>query len=290
MQCLTPVTVLRPYRKMNKRFEDAAVQVPCGKCRICLSKRQRDWIFRMEKELQRSSSACFITLTYEHPPTTQNGLYTLQSQDLTKFFKRLRIKARKAKIRYYAVGEYGSKYRRPHYHAIVFNLPRYLIERSDLIESVWHAGNWPDGVKPGIIQVDACTSGSIGYVAGYCNQGTWVPDHCADTGLIDDRRPHYSAMSKGIGQNYLTPKTIEYHVSKKIGFIQTDDKHIQRLPRYYRDKIFSRAEREQMAREAEELNAFDLNEWFRNVEHQIEYIKTEQRKWEQKQVLERQSL
>jgi hypothetical protein len=275
---------------MNQRHENAAVQVPCGKCRICLSKRQRDWIFRLEKELERSTSACFITLTYESPPVSQNGLFTLQSQDLTRFFKRLRVASKKHKIKYYAVGEYGSKFQRPHYHAIVFNIPRNIVERSYIIESIWHGGTWADNVKPGIIQVDACTSGSIGYVAGYCNQGTWAPDHCNHTGLIDDRRPHYSCMSKGLGANYLTPNTVKYHVENQIGFLQTDLKHIQRLPRYYRDKIFSRAEREQMAKEAAELEAFDLDQYFRNAEHQIEYIKTEQLKWEQKQKLERQSL
>lgn len=273
---------------MGQRFENAAVQVPCGKCRICLKKRQRDWIFRMQKELQRSTSSCFLTLTYEQAPLSENGLMTLRSQDLTKFFKRLRLKSPN-KLKYYAVGEYGSKYSRPHYHAIVFNLPQHLIARSDRIESIWHGGSW-NGALPGIIQVDACTAGSIGYVAGYCNQGTWTPEHDRDTGLIDDRRPHYSAMSKGLGWNYLTPNMVKYHVQNKIGYVTTPGGGIQRLPRYFRDKIFSKLEREEMAREAAELEAFDLDKWFQSVDHQVEYIKMEQKKFEQKLKLERQAL
>lgn len=235
----------------------------------------------MEKEQERSTSSCFITLTYEEPPLSPNGWMTLRSQDVTKFIKRLRHES-KEKLKYYSVGEYGSKYNRPHYHIIMFNLPQRLVIRSESIAAIWHGGSWEPGVKPGIIQVDACTSGSIGYVAGYCQQGTWVPDHCQLTGLIDDRRPHYSTMSKGLGDNYLTPQQIAWH--KKTGTIVLNRPggHIQRLPRFYRDKIFSRAERERIYEESQEIENYDFEKWFRSAEHRIEYTRVEQQKFEQK--------
>lgn len=296
MICITPITVVRPYRKMDSKYgSENAVTVPCGKCFICLVKRQKDWVFRMTKELNRSSSAAFITLTYEEPPLSPNGLMTLRSQDFTKFIKRLRHET-KEKITYYSIGEYGSKYKRPHYHAIIFNLPHKLIRNSALIESIWKAGEW-EGAIPGIIQVDACTAGSIGYVAGYCQHGTWIPDHCPNSGLVDDRKPHYSAMSKGIGSNYLTPAIKKYHKQNAIGYLTGPGGYLQRIPRYYKEKLFTPDElseklawKKQVNLDAQEYAEFNIEKWFKSVEAEVSWKKTEIQKFEQKQKYERQSL
>jgi hypothetical protein len=252
-------------------------------------KRQKDWIFRMETELQRSTSGCFLTLTYEQPPVSENGLFTLNSQHVTKFMKRLR-KRNKMPIKYYSIGEYGSKFKRPHYHLIVFNLSNALISRSERICSIWHGGKWERNVIPGIIQVDPATSGTIGYVAGYCQQGTWKPEHDTDTGLFDDRRPHYSTMSKGLGANYLTQKQIEYHRKNELLTICRPGGYLQRLPRYYASAIFNRQEREAIIEKNRLEMEFDFEKWFKNAEHQVEYTREAQRLFEKKLKLERQAL
>ena len=60
----------------------------------------------------------------ENAPFAEGGFSLLRS-DFQKFMKRLRKHAKSTKIKYYACGEYGTNYtERPHYHAIVFNLPR----------------------------------------------------------------------------------------------------------------------------------------------------------------------
>lgn len=63
-----------------------------------------------------------LTLTYDTGHLPQNG--SLVKKDLTDFWKRLRYRLRRDKkvtdLKYFACGEYGDNYGRPHYHAILF--------------------------------------------------------------------------------------------------------------------------------------------------------------------------
>lgn len=59
----------------------------------------------------------FVTLTYE----TDVG--SLEPQHLTAFLRAFRKLVAPIKIRYYAVGEYGEKNGRPHYHIALFGWP-----------------------------------------------------------------------------------------------------------------------------------------------------------------------
>lgn len=108
----------------------------------------------MMMELDNHSSACFITLTYEDYYLPEYG--SLVKSDLQKFFKRLR-KNTGLHLRYYAVGEYGSKRGRPHYHAIIYGMPQ------DEHTALAISKAWPFGR----IQVDPCNLNTIQYVAGY---------------------------------------------------------------------------------------------------------------------------
>lgn len=117
------------------------IPVGCGKCPPCRRNRTNGWVFRIMQEDRISDSAYFVTLTYDgdNLPRSYNGLPTLVKSDFQLFMKRLRINLKRAgkqsSLKYYAVGEYGSKFKRPHYHAVIFNLPD-----TDLIESTWGKG------------------------------------------------------------------------------------------------------------------------------------------------------
>lgn len=242
MSCLTPLTVMRPREEWmpNNEFSTSSRVVPCGSCPECLKQRQKDWIFRLQYEQKQSQSSCFLTLTYEEAPMTENGLMTLRYQDVQKFLKRLRLENPNRQLKYYCVGEYGTQGLRPHYHLILFNVRHYLLERKRLVLDIWRGGSWKDA-QPGIIQIDACTSGSIGYVCGYLNKGK----HTRLNGLPfnDDRQPMFSKMSKGLGANYLTDKTVNYYKKKLEPYLITQDGIKQRIPRYYKDKMFSDQEK-----------------------------------------------
>ena len=112
-RCIAPFSVTHKTKGL--------VQVPCNKCPHCYARRISGWSYRLLREARDSDQAHFITLTYNttHVPITQEGNFTLSPRDLQLYFKRLRKTS--PRLKYYAVGEYGSELNRPHYHAIVFN-------------------------------------------------------------------------------------------------------------------------------------------------------------------------
>lgn len=114
--------------------------VNCGKCPICQERKRLSWSLRMQEEHHASETADFITLTYAVNPVNQYGLETLDYKDLKDFIKALKQRQKRqfnSTFRYFAVGEYGTKSGRPHYHLITFNLHPGLIEQ---IPETWNKG------------------------------------------------------------------------------------------------------------------------------------------------------
>ena len=124
---------------------------PCGCCLPCRINNARTKQHRIMLEAKSHTNSAFITLTYndEHLPFTLDGLTTLCKRDLQNYFKRLRRKL-KYEIRYFAVGEYGTKKsdittfegERPHYHAIVFGINQLDYEH---ISGAWKICDEPIG-------------------------------------------------------------------------------------------------------------------------------------------------
>ncbi|AXL14883.1 replication initiator protein [Microviridae sp.] len=103
---------------------------PCGRCMPCRINTKRMWTGRIIGEsVAYKNNSTFLTMTYdeEHKPKDNS----LSFRDLQGYLKRLRSGSL-GELRYFAVGEYGDKTARPHYHAIIFNAPaetweQYLI-------------------------------------------------------------------------------------------------------------------------------------------------------------------
>lgn len=98
--------------------------IPCGKCDECRVNHAKQWAVRCMCEFEsrnddEKSRCWFITFTYDD----YHNRGVLYSRDMTLFFKRLRKRFKDYKIKYFYCGEYGSKTLRPHYHAIIYNLP-----------------------------------------------------------------------------------------------------------------------------------------------------------------------
>ena len=130
MPCYSPLSgyYARQTNKSGKRsivfdlklgYQDMPVQVPCGQCIGCRLDYSRSWAIRCLHEAETHIENCFITLTYDDNHLPSDG--SLVKHHLQDFFKRLRRRNEPKKIKYYACGEYGEKYSRPHYHACVFN-------------------------------------------------------------------------------------------------------------------------------------------------------------------------
>lgn len=115
--CLFPIKArLPPEGGRPTIHPDGDLQLPCGSCRECISKRAIEWATRAKHEISQHADNCFLTLTYDndHLPS-----HFIIKNDFQKFLKKLRKKLYK-KISYMVSYEYGSQTFRPHMHAIIF--------------------------------------------------------------------------------------------------------------------------------------------------------------------------
>jgi hypothetical protein len=242
MQCQSPFLVKNTNLDVNN--ENLMTPVPCGKCIPCLKRRSSHWSFRINEEQKKAKSSCFLTLTYEKTPLSANGLPTLVKKDYQNFFKRLRklAPAQKGKnrLKYFACGEYGTKTQRPHYHAIVFNIPQDIINNATQIRDTW---------KHGHVMVTNSNLATINYVVGYITKGGFKHQIDKEHGIYDDRIPDFQLMSKGLGECYLTPSMIKYYKDRKLFCIVHEDGHILSMPRYYKNKIFNKMELKELFKE-----------------------------------------
>ena len=192
------------------------------------------WKLRLLYELSNWDSALFLTLTYdnEHLPVD----YGLHKKDLVGFFKRLRSYLDydgKGKIKYYAVGEYGGKTKRPHYHAIVFGLSPYSSEVKQYIIDSWQnrCEAWQfDRSRGKKCALQPVCPEDIEYVTGYVQKKL-----SGDMALEEygNREHPFAIMSKGLGLDFASLNADRLRMN---GFTYLNGHKIS-LPRYYRDKL-----------------------------------------------------
>lgn len=276
MKCDSPHIVNLTEEKSQK-LQSNTVAVPCGKCYNCKRRRIAQWSLRLIKEQEVSTSAHFLTLTYDslHVPITENGFMTLcknskQNEQLKKlekrvhgesdisiqaFFKRLRyyeqeyeqlyerktnkIVTRKS-IRYYLAGEYGAVRKRPHYHCILFNLSSITSIEKAWATAVMQNGVAIDWISFGSFDIQEVNSNTIEYTLKYICKDGWNRQH-----KNDDRQPEFALMSKGLGKDFLTPDIESFYNSRlDINYMVNAKGHKVALPRYYRDKLMTEETRE----------------------------------------------
>lgn len=219
--------------------------VPCGKCPPCIKTHSKGWVFRLQQESKDHQTELFLNLTYDekHVPKNKYGINTLRKKDLQLFWKRLRKRLHdhygdKYKFKYYACGEYGTQTNRPHYHAVIFGLPKLMCVDPQEITDIWGKGH---------IVLGSVTGGSIAYVTQYVHKKAIKGFENVYEQLIKTNKhgwrikgcePEFSAMSKKLGLNYITPAMIKYHRENLAAYCTLDGGIKTSMPRYYRDKIF----------------------------------------------------
>lgn len=224
MKCDTPYYVL-PKAGIEK------VPVPCGKCPNCKRNRVNHWVFRLMKQSEIEEHAHFVTLTYDtrYVPISPNGYMTLRKKDVQDYMKRLR-KLEPGQLKYYFVGEYGSKNKRPHYHAIVFG-----VSDSENFFRAWHIGDNPLGQ----VHVGTVSNDSVAYTMKYIDKPAFERKHARD-----DRAREFSLMSKKMGVNYITDQIRAYHNADVTRNYVTLKGGVRvSMPRYYREKIYDEQQR-----------------------------------------------
>jgi len=190
--------------------------IPCGSCPGCKLERSRTWGIRCVHEARMHKENCFITLTYNDANLPANG--SLVPRHLQLFHKRLNMAVARSRdgvgIRYFGCGEYGSQFKRPHYHSLIFgfdfpdkkiysyNSREEPIFSSQILDGIWGFGE---------CKIGAVTFDSAAYVARYSlkkasklqREAGYYVVYDAD-GVLHERVPEFPVMSRrpGIGATY----------------------------------------------------------------------------------------
>lgn len=218
--------------------------VPCGKCGLCLNSKRMNWLMRIEQENSKTRLPYqwFLTLTYnEKRVPRKRGVKTLYKRHPQLFFKRLR-KAGEI-IKYILVGEYGSKTQRPHYHIIC-----WTTADASAIDNAWSYGH---------VHYRKVARESVLYTLKYILNPR--------QGDNEVKQKEYAVFSKGLGLVYMDKTMYDWHTrdyeNPKL-FTIIEGRKVP-LPRYYRNKIFTKYQLRQNA----------IDQYYRALKQKMKAIK-----------------
>lgn len=218
------------------------IKTGCGWCKECRAKIARDWLIRLNEEIKTNKNAQFVSLSMSVDSIIQleEDLYKtkykgisenigetdvniLASFAIRRWTERWRKKNKKAP-RHFLITELGhTNSERIHLHGLVWGDP-------EMIEKTWQYGNIDIGEW-----VDERT---INYITKYITK-------------IDDIHKGYKQAtftSKGMGKEYIE-RNYNWHKFKgketNTKYRMKDGKEIE-LPRYYKEKLWTEEEREEI--------------------------------------------
>lgn len=223
LQCCKPIEIYQNVKtnKYQFKFDQNCtlkpIYVDCNKCEACQQKYISQLGMRARHELLYANASCFITLTVsdEYIDTVfpdrslDHKAFQLFIKKLRNYLIRHKYKDNPEecpKIKYIMCGEYGEKFLRPHYHAVIFGYDFDDIQqlyqkgkkvkgtfRSPELEKLWQYGF--SSVKKA--NYDTCT-----YLAKYVAKGKGKDkseyqylDY--NTGEIKHRKKEYMVYPKG---------------------------------------------------------------------------------------------
>ena len=136
------------------------------------------------------------------------------------FFKRLR---KYREVRYFACGEYGDRFNRPHYHAIIYGIrPK---EDKELLCKCW---------KNGLVHTGTVTEDSCNYVAKYMTKKLRGLALAEALKKDPDFKNEFVLMSRRPGIGFpLSDECVQF--MKDNGFVYRKG-HRSSIPRAYKDK------------------------------------------------------
>lgn len=225
----------------------ATLELPCGHCLGCLTRRAQEWAIRAEHEASLYEHNCFLTLTYDEkglPPDAHLAPQHLRTfikllrQERTRAFRRAQRKRSpiptllrsdlRERVRYLACGEYGAA-GRPHYHLLLFNCDfgdKYQVAKglyqSPTIDKLW---------KLGAHRLGTLTGASANYVAQYTIKKQGEPP-CDENGVIRPAPFIRMSLKPGIGADWIK----KYKTDAQHGYLVTDGEK-QPVPRFYRKTL-----------------------------------------------------
>ena len=224
------------------------VPIGCGRCIECLKQKSNAWKIRMHEELRINNIATFVTLTFSDENLTKlaslnNICNPTQNNDIaiiaTRLFLERWRKKHKKSIKHWLITELGHKNtERIHLHGIIWT------DKKQDIEKIWQYG-W-------VYIGDYVNEKTINYIIKYVTK-------------IDQQHRWFKPKilcSPGIGKNYINTHNSKI---KKFKGENTDESYNYNngnkgsLPTYYRNKIYSEEEREQL--------------WINRLNKEIRYVR-----------------
>lgn len=200
MKCYTPI-----WLDKQKTY------VPCGRCYACQMNHRAEWDLRLRLQNLDSVDSAFVTLTYSDQLVDK---IALNKKHIQNYFQSIRHSFRDLKLKYYAIGEYGEKKGRPHYHALIFCSTEFDVNHFHLF--------WPYG----IVEVDPVTDADIHYVT------KWHVTPKLPIKNMAFELHGFTLQSKGLGSRLLKTLTID-NIQPYYRF----DGNNYPMPRYYRKKL-----------------------------------------------------
>lgn len=245
MPCYHPISAWRNAKGVSfiPNMDGHPIRLPCGRCIGCRLERSRQWAVRLVHENRFHDESAFITLTYDENHLPRDG--SLDIKHFQDFMKRLRKFLHPRKVRFFHAGEYGEKFGRPHYHAIIFGASfregGTLVEVSDRGDTTWSSPDlgrlWPFGInRVGEVSFESCA-----YVARYVTKkvnGDRAKSHYERvdpvTGECFRVAPEYATMSRrpGIGATHFGRYAREIYPCDEVisrGFPSKPPKFYDRL-------------------------------------------------------------
>jgi len=216
------------------------VSIPCGNCIECKKQRYNEWRIRIIEEFKTDPTAQFVTLTmnteslrelvndiHDKRPNTygyklDNAVATIATR---RFLERWRKKTGKS-VKHWLVTELGQENTEHlHLHGFIWT------QDKEMIETTW---------KYGFVWIGKYVSAKT---ASYVTKYLLKTDHL---------HPHYKPIiltTPGIGKGYIhTRRAGNNRWKGKETFDQYIAPNGQRsaLPKYYREKLYTEAQREQI--------------------------------------------
>lgn len=204
--------------------DDFYIDVPCGRCINCLRSRSTNWRIRLIEEYRYMSSEArnnsfFVTLTIK--PEYYEKIVKDPSKYIRRFLDRVRKHCGNSP-RHFIVTEYGENTDRYHFHGIFFDFPTDITNLEDL---------W----KYGFVNIRNLTERRVAYIASY------ITKQLEDL-VVEPKYVEKIFVSPGLGKAYTDdPYNHLFHRrhGEPIPIMINDSGMMQLLPRYFRNKLFT---------------------------------------------------
>ncbi len=190
MLCKTMIQIMS-----NKEYMD----IPCGQCLPCRINKGRKWTARLLLEQQLHDESIFVTLSFRESklPPGDNLDKTL----VQKYIRKLRDAG--IPFRYFAVGEYGGKKGRSHYHIAMFGVDMWKIFGTDkcLKQKNGYATHDDHYWKKGRVHIGDLNNKTASYICGYTTKKL-TKEHAK---VVAGRTPEFTIQSSRppLGSRYI---------------------------------------------------------------------------------------